>query len=83
MKTTDENYEPYGEEWEKHLMTLPKKFIINMYRDVCIKLQDKEAEIKELEIMYGEACDAAGMYQERAIEAEKYVRDNYTDRGWL
>lgn len=82
MKTTDENYEPYGAEWEKELMKLPKKFIINMYRNVCIKLQDKEAEIKEMEIMYGEACDAAGMYQERAIEAEKYARDNYTDRGW-
>lgn len=82
MKTTDENYEPYGEEWEKHLMTLPKKFIINMYRDVCIKLQDREAEIKELEIMYSEACDAAGMYEERAREAEKYARDTYTDRGW-
>lgn len=81
MKTTDENYEPYGEEWEKYLMTLPKKFIIDLYREVCKKLQDRETEIKELEIMYSEACDAAGMYQERAIEAEKYVRDNYTDRG--
>jgi predicted Zn-dependent protease with MMP-like domain len=82
MKTTDENYEPYGEEWEKELMKLPKKFIINMYRNVCIKLQDKETEIKELEIMYSEASNIAGMYEERALEAEKCARDTYTDRGW-
>ena len=82
MKTTDENYEPYGEEWEKHLMTLPKKFIINMYRNVCEKLRDKETEIKELEIMYSEACADAGMYQERAMEAEKVARNTYDDRGW-
>lgn len=75
MKTNDENYEPYGEEWEKELMKLPKKYLINLYRNVCEKLQDKEAEIKELEIMYQEADEMAGMYEERARESEKECRN--------
>ncbi|OQB03950.1 MAG: hypothetical protein BWY21_02124 [Parcubacteria group bacterium ADurb.Bin216] len=70
-----DNYEPYGEEWEKHLMTLPKKFIINMYRNLCERYKDKEAEVKELEIMYSEACDAAGSYEQRAQEAERECRN--------
>lgn len=81
MKTNDENYEPFGEEWEKELMKLPKKYIIGLYKGVCEKLQDREAEIKELEIMYSEACDAAGMYQERAIDAEKELR-HINDKYW-
>ena len=36
---TDEDYIPFGKEWEKELMKLPKRVIIDMYRKVCIKNQ--------------------------------------------
>ena len=82
MKINNENYEPFGEEWEKELMKLPKKYIINLYRNVCTQIKDKEVEIKELEIMYSAACDSAGMYQERAIEAERECRNMDRERDW-
>lgn len=31
----DLDYIPFGPEWEKVLMKLPKKFIINQYRKAC------------------------------------------------
>jgi len=29
----DKNYIPYGDEWEKELMKLPKKYIIQLLRE--------------------------------------------------
>jgi hypothetical protein len=34
---TNSDYQPYGIEWEKELMKLPKKFLINMIRDANLK----------------------------------------------
>lgn len=31
----NENYTPYGKEWEKEMMKLPKKAIIQMLRETC------------------------------------------------
>lgn len=43
MKATQKSdpkiYEPFGEEWKKEMMKLPKKFIIDMHKDVYQKLQ--------------------------------------------
>ena len=48
---TDEDYIPFGKEWEKELMKLPKKFIIDMYRKVCINNQKKQSLIDEFKII--------------------------------
>jgi len=32
--------------------------------------------------MYSAACDSAGMYQERAIEAERECRNMDRERDW-
>lgn len=45
----EDNYEPYGEEWEKEVMKLPKKMIVDMYKKVCQKNQYQKTQIKELE----------------------------------
>lgn len=82
MKTTNENYEPYGDEWEKEVMKLPKKMIVDMYRNVCIKLKDKEVEVVELEIMLKDIQDDVDMWKEAVKEAEINARDTYKDRGW-
>ena len=34
-----DTYCPYGEEWKKEIMKLPKKTIVDFYRNVCIKYQ--------------------------------------------
>lgn len=33
----EENYVRFGSEWEKELMKSPKKYIIELYRNVCIE----------------------------------------------
>ena len=73
MKTKDEDYEPFGEEWKNHLMKLPKIVIINMFRNVCFEKQ-------ELEEMYSQAVDTAGAQEQRAREAERECR-NFDKRG--
>jgi hypothetical protein len=68
MKTKNENYEPYGEEWKDELMKLPKIMVINMYRNMCL-------ERDELEKAYKDACDAAGSNEQRVREAEQELRE--------
>lgn len=70
MKKIDEDYEPFGEEWKDELMKLPKIMIINMYRNVCL-------ELEELHKLYSDTYAAASSYQERAIEAENELRQVY------
>jgi len=70
MKTENENYEPFGEEWKNELMKLPKIMIINMYRNSCL-------ELEELNALYSHACNAAGDYEERARDAERELRQIY------
>lgn len=45
-----ENYTPYGPEWEKEVMKMPKKAIIQLYKNQCIqrkRLEDwKESAMK-------------------------------------
>jgi hypothetical protein len=48
MKTKDEDYIPFGEQWKDTLRKETKEFIITLYRNVCIKLQDAEEKIKIL-----------------------------------
>jgi hypothetical protein len=74
MKKNDKDYIPYGEEWKDELMKLPKIMIINMYRNVCL-------ELEELNQLYSQACNAAGMYQDRASQAEKELRQR-PDDSW-
>lgn len=31
----EKDFIPYGPEWEKELMKLPKKFLIDRYREAC------------------------------------------------
>jgi hypothetical protein len=48
MKTENENYIPFGEEWKDELMKLPKIMIINMYRNVCLELDELREQAKSL-----------------------------------
>lgn len=41
---SNENYIPFGDEWEKAVMKLSKAIIVKMYKKVCIEklmLEDK------------------------------------------
>jgi hypothetical protein len=72
MKTKDKEYISYGEEWKDELMKLPKIMIINMYRNVCL-------EKDELNQAYQQACNEAGLQQERAKDAEREIRNILND----
>lgn len=37
MGIADENYIPFGDEWEKHVMKHSKKELVSMYKEVCIE----------------------------------------------
>lgn len=37
MANEKDDYIPFGEEWEKEIMKMPKKYIIGMYRANCIR----------------------------------------------
>lgn len=60
---TAKEFQPYGEEWEKELMKLPKKFIINLYRGVCMQYHhsitdsDIEAYLIEKEMSFNKTGD--------------------------
>lgn len=41
----EDNYIPYGPEWEKEMMKLPKKFLINMIRIAQIRLHLAEESV--------------------------------------
>ena len=41
-------FKPYGEEWEKEVMKANKGFIVDLYRNVCIKNKALEKQVKEL-----------------------------------
>ena len=35
-------YEPYGSDWEKEMMKLPKKLLISMYKKKCLECGERE-----------------------------------------
>lgn len=43
----EEYYEPFGEEWEKSVMRIPKATIVKMFRKVCIEKLRLEEKMKE------------------------------------
>ena len=47
MPTQDEDYIPFGEEWEKAMMKMSKATIVKMYRKVCIEKLQLEEKMKE------------------------------------
>lgn len=44
---TQEDYIPFGEEWEKSVMRITKATIVKMYRKVCIEKLRLEEKMKE------------------------------------
>lgn len=44
-----DNYEPYGPEWVKELMKLPKPFLINMVRAANLKRKELESGASSLQ----------------------------------
>jgi hypothetical protein len=46
---TEEEYTPYGEEWKNELMKMPKIMIINMYRNVCLELEETNKLLEQAE----------------------------------
>ena len=49
MKTTAEDYEPFGNEWFLEMKKLPKTLLINMLRDAFISasLKEEKATLKD------------------------------------
>ena len=45
MKQQIDNYEPYGPEWQKEMMKLPKKIIVKMFAEFA---QSAKTEIERL-----------------------------------
>lgn len=44
MSKNNNDFEPFGPEWEKELMKLPKRFIIEQYRNAAKKAAQFERE---------------------------------------
>lgn len=47
MPPKDDDYIPFGEEWEKSMMKMSKATIVRMYRKVCIEKLQLEEKMKE------------------------------------
>lgn len=60
----EDNYIPYGDEWEKEMMKLPKKYLIDMFKKAQIRLHLAE---KLIEIM---PCEHDVTRQQREAYAE-------------
>lgn len=43
----EQEYIPFGEEWEKSVMRMSKATIVKMYRKVCIEKLQLEEKMKE------------------------------------
>src|SRR3972149_3293034 len=78
QKKTEEEYEPFGEEWEAHLTKLPKKHLIDLYRKICIKQQ----ESNRLEKLVSNVNDRLSELEIKriALEIEKGFAQKYS---WL
>lgn len=74
--STDDEYIPYGPEWEKELMKTNKKFLIEMIRSIHLKRKESEEkshdllsallpEIREQFILGRETEDIAAQYSEK------------------
>jgi hypothetical protein len=44
----EQEYIPFGDEWEKSVMRMSKATIVKMYRKVCIEKLQLEEKIEEL-----------------------------------
>jgi len=40
----DKEYEPFGDEWEKSMMQLSKKVLVDFYRRACKELKELRKE---------------------------------------
>lgn len=49
----EDNYIPFGEEWEKDIMKMNKKFIVEMLKVQCLRNQNNREDFKKIE----ELCD--------------------------
>jgi hypothetical protein len=73
MNSTETDYEPFGPEWIKEVMKLPKKFIItDLYKPLCIKLQSLDDTKDKLETLKWriDLCDIQGSEGD-AVDAVK------------
>jgi hypothetical protein len=48
-----DNYIPFGEEWEKEIMKMNKKFIVEMLKVQCLRNQNNRENLKKIEAL----CD--------------------------
>lgn len=92
-----ENYEPFGEEWKKEVSKLPKAYLIEQWKQSCLKRQKLEAtekqkdeRIKELEdelkkYSDNEICSECGQpdgkHRKGCSEYYRYMMDNDSDLG--
>ena len=54
---TEEEYQPFGEEWKNELMKMPKIQIIALYRQLALEYQEYKYKVIECEWRYDEECD--------------------------
>jgi hypothetical protein len=44
----EDNYIPFGEEWEKEIIKMPKKFIVKLYRTAIMKQQKSRDTLQQI-----------------------------------
>ena len=54
------DYTPFGKEWESYLMRLPKKGIIELYKNTCIKLNETEEQLRLGDVVGTFFCGVEG-----------------------
>ena len=69
----EKEYEPFGEEWKAEINKLPKKVLIDLYRDACIK--NTESLPVEPQVMQKIADDIGGWKEDmKAVIADAIDR---------
>lgn len=74
----DENYKPFGEEWEKSLMKMSKKDLIRMHKKVCIAQHATTDKLSKIENPYPE-----DVFVELSEIEQEAFNEFLEDGGWI
>ena len=79
-----EDYIAFGEEWKKEMMKLPKKFLIDMFKDKAIEFESLQAENKELKAKLEAAVKESITLYNLGYKSGHHdtVEGGYTDLLW-
>ncbi len=69
----EELYEPFGEEWQKEILTMPKKAIVGLYRYECISRISNEGIMQKRIVRFYFDCDDD--HKQKLKEAFRFIED--------